>query len=140
MNEGTKVQKISGRITKWTRWIARIWSVPVIAYALMMLIGYTVSWVTTGKADPYAVESYPFIENLPPIFMSLAILGLGIAWRSEKLGGIINLIFCLATLSVLLIHWPITQDSRFIIPYILLMIVAFPGVLFLVYWYRSKKR
>lgn len=140
MKEGTKVQEISDRITKWTRWIARIWSVPVIAYALMMLIGYTVNWVTTGKVDPYTVEEYPFIENLPPIFMFLAILGLSIAWRWERAGGIINLIFCLATLPILLIHWPITQDSRFVVPYILLMITALPGILFLVYWCRSRKR
>ena len=132
--------KTSGRMTNWTRWIARIWSVPIIAYALMMLIGYTVNWVTTGKADPYAVEDYPFIENLPPIFMFLAVLGLGIAWRWERLGGIINLIFCLGTFLVLLIHWPITKDSRFIVPYVLLMIIALPGILFLVYWCRSKKR
>jgi len=132
--------KTGDRVTKRIRRIARIWSVPVIAYALMMLIGYTVNWVTTGKTDPYAVEGYPFIENLPPIFMFLAILGLGIAWCWERSGGIINLIFCLATLPILLIHWPITQDSRFVVPYILLIIVAFPGILFLVCWWRSRRR
>ena len=131
--------KTGREMTNWTRRIARIWSVPIIAYALMLIIGYTVNWLTTGKVDPYAVENYPFIENLPPIFMFLAIIGLGIAWRWEKLGGIINLIFCLGTLLVLLIHWPITQDSRFIIPYVLLLVVIFPGILFLVYWYRSRK-
>jgi hypothetical protein len=135
----TKLKKTSNRITKWIRWIARIWSAPIIAYALMMVIGYTVNWVTTGVADPYAVEDYPFIENLPPIFMFLAILGLGIAWRWEKLGGIINLLFCLATLPILIIHWPITQDPRYIVPYILLVIVAFPGILFLISWRRSRK-
>lgn len=136
----TKIKKTSDRITKWIRRIARILSVPIIAYALMMLIGYTVNWITTGKADPYAVEDYPFIENLPPVFMFLAILGLTIAWRFEKFGGIMNLIFCLLTLPILLIHWPITQDPRFVIPYILLITIAFPGVLFLVYWWRSRKR
>ena len=131
--------KTSGKMINWTRRIARIGSVPIIVYALMMIIGYTVNWLTTGKADPYAVEDYPFIENLPPIFMFLAVLGLGIAWRWERLGGIINLIFCLGTLLVLLIHWPITQDSRFRVPYVLLLVVAFPGILFLVYWYRSRE-
>jgi hypothetical protein len=62
----TKAKKTNDRITKWIRRIARIWSVPVIAYALMMLIGYAVNWVTTGTADPYAnfpVYSYPGIRN-----------------------------------------------------------------------------
>jgi len=105
-----------------------------------MVIGYTANWITTGKADPHAIENYPFIENLPPLFMLLAIIGLGIAWRFEKLGGIINLIFCLATLPILVVHWPITQDPRCSIPYILLMIIAFPGVLFIIYWQRCKNR
>lgn len=128
-----KIEKNSDRITKWVRLIARVWSAPVIAYALLMLIGYTVNWVTTGKADPYAVEDYPFIENLPPIFMFLAIVGLGIAWRWEKWGGTINLIFCLITLPILLIHWPISQNLRFVAPYILLLIIGLPGILFLVF-------
>lgn len=135
----TKSKKTSDRTTKWIRWIARIWSVPVIAYALIILIGYMVNWMTTGVADPYAVENYPFIENLPPIFMFLAILGLGIAWRFERLGGVINLVFCVAILPILLIHWPITQDSRYVIPYILSAIVAFPGILFLVNSWQFRK-
>ena len=134
----TQLKETSDRITIWIRWIARIWSIPLITYALIMFIGYAVNWVTTGKADPYAVEDYPFIENLPPVFMFLAVLGLGIAWRWHRLGGIINLIFCLAILPILIIRWPIIQDSRNIVPYILLVIIAFPGILFLVYWWRSR--
>lgn len=127
------------KATKRIRWIARIWSAVIIAFALLMVIGYTINWVTTGTADPHAEEDYPFIENLPPIFMLLAITGLGIAWRWEKIGGIINLIFCLVVIPILLIHWPITQDPRFIMPYILLILVAFPGILFMVSWRRRER-
>ena len=126
------------RSTKRIRRIARIWSAIIIVYALLMLIGYTVSWLTTGEADPHAEDDYPFIENIPPIFMFLAILGLAIAWRFEKIGGMINLGFCLATLPILLIHWPITQDSRFAAPYIIVIMIAFPGMLFLGYWWRTR--
>ena len=137
----TNTKHASDRVTKSIRWIARIWSIPIIVYALVLIVGYTVNWITTGVADRYAVEGYPFIENLPPIFMLLAILGLGIAWRKEKLGGIINLFFCcLAIIPILLIHWPITQNIYNIIPYILLIIIALPGILFLMYWWRSKGR
>ncbi len=128
------------RATKRIRWTARIWSAIIIAYAMLFLIGSIGSLVTTGEADPHAEDDYPFIENIPPIFMFLAIVGLGIAWRWEKIGGIINLGFCLATLPILLIHWPIIQDPRFAAPYILLVIVAFPGLLFLACWRRSRKR
>jgi len=123
-----KSEKTSDKTTRRIRWIARIWSIPIFAFALVMIIGYAVNWITTGVADPYAVENYPFIENLPPIFMLLAIIGLGIAWFKEKLGGIINLFFCLVTI------------PSNIVPYITTIIIAFPGILFLVYWQRSKKR
>lgn len=124
-------------MTKTIRWIARIWSAFLIAYVLLMLIGITVSLVTTGTADPNAEEDYPFIENLPPIFMFIAIFGLGIAWKWEKVGGSINLIFCSGILPLLLIFWPLSE-FRFVIPYIMLFIVAIPGMLFLVCWWRTR--
>ena len=127
------------RVTKWMRWIARIWSIPIIVYALLMVAGYAWSWVTTGVADPHAVEDYPPTEVLPPIFMLLSILGLGIAWRWERLGGTIAIAFQFAVVALLLIQRPITQDfPRFVIPYLLVIIIAIPGVLFLVCWQRSK--
>jgi len=126
------------RATKWIRWIARIWSSPIIVYALIMLTGYAWNWVTIGKADPYAVEGYPLVEALPPILMFLSVLGLGIAWRWEGLGGAITLVFQFAALILLLIQRPITDDfSRSAIPYLMSMVIAIPGILFLVYWWRS---
>jgi hypothetical protein len=107
-----------------------------------VLIGYAWNWVTTGKADPHAIEDYPLIENLPPLFGLLSVLGLGVAWRWEGLGGAITVVFNLAALPVLLIHWPITQDfPRYLVaPYGTWMIIAIPGILFLMCWWRSKKR
>lgn len=135
----TKGDDSRNRVTKWMRWIARVWSFPIIVYALLSLVGYAWNWVTTGVADPYAVEEVPSVEVLPPIFMFLSILGLGIAWRWERLGATISIVFQLAVLSLLLIHRPITHDfPRFAIPYLLSMIVTIPGVLFLVCSWRSR--
>ena len=61
-----KEDGIRDRATKRMRWIARIWSLPVVAYALLMALGYLWSWVTTGGADPHAVEDVPPAEALPP--------------------------------------------------------------------------
>ncbi len=61
------------RATKRIRWIARIWGTVIIAFTLLMLIGYAWNWVTTGKADPHAVEDYPPIENLIPITLGLSV-------------------------------------------------------------------
>jgi hypothetical protein len=127
------------RATKWMRWIARIWSLPIIVSALVVLVGYAWNWVTIGGADPYAVEDYPPTEALAPIFMFLSVLGLGIAWRWERLGGTIVVVFQLAALLVLCIHSPLTRDfPRLAVPYLLSMIVTIPGALFLVCWWRSK--
>ena len=103
-----------------------------------MFLGFLWNIITTGTADPNAVEDYPFIENLPPIFMFIAIIGLAVAWKWEKIGGAINLIFCSAIFPILLIYWPIAENSNFVIPYIMLFLVAIPGMLFLVCWWRTR--
>ena len=118
---------------KWVRWIARIWSLPILVYSLLILAGYAWNWVTIGKADPYSVEGYPLTEALPPILMFLSVLGLGIAWRWERLGGMITLVFQFATLLLLLFQRPITHDfHRSVIPYLMLTVITIPGILFLV--------
>ena len=128
------------RGTKLIRRIARIWSAPIIIYSLMMFTGYAWNWLTIGKADPYAVEGYPFVEALPPILMFLGVLGLAIAWRWERLGGVINLVFLLGVIVLLLITRPLTDDfSRFVIPYLMTIVIAIPGILFLVCWRRSRE-
>jgi len=62
----TNVSDTGDHATKWMRWIARIWGSLIIVFSLIMLTGYAWNWVTTGKADPYAVEGYPPSENLLP--------------------------------------------------------------------------
>ena len=129
------------RATKWIRWIARVWGTLIIAVTLLVVIGSAWNWVTTGQADPYAAEDYPAIENLPVLFSILSTLGLGLAWRWEGLGGTIAVVFSLATLPVLLIHWPIARDfPRYLVaPYGTWLIATIPGVLFLVCWWRSRE-
>ena len=128
-----KENKNRHQLTKWLRWIARIWSIPLIVYALMTFIGYGWSWLTTGVADPYAVEDVPPLEALPPILLFASVIGLGIAWRWERAGALASLSFTLITLVLLIIERPITGDfSRAMIPYLLTLVVAIPGILFVV--------
>lgn len=130
------------RTTQRIRWAARIWGGVLVVIALFILIGYAGDWLTAGEGDPYAVEDYPFIENLPPLFSLLSALGLGLAWRWEKAGGAIAVFFQLSTLPILLIHWPIAENfPRYLVaPYGTWLLVTIPGVLFLVSWWRTKKK
>jgi hypothetical protein len=129
------------RVTKWICWIGRIWSLPIIAYALLLVVGYAWNWLTRGVADPYAVEDYSRAEALPPILMLVSVLGLGIAWHWERLGAITVIVFQLAALSFILVQSPFTQDfPRLVFPYLLWMIVTIPGLLFLVCWWRSNRQ
>jgi len=128
------------RVTKRIRWIARIWGALILAYALALFIGYAGNWISTGVADPYAVEDVSPIEALPPIGIFISALGLGIAWRWERVGGLIAVVFQAATLILLLITIPITRDfPRTAIPYLLLLVVVTPGILFLVSWRRTRQ-
>lgn len=117
--------------TNWITWVARIWSIPLILYSLIMIYGYVVNWFKYGKADPYAVEGYPFIENIPPIFMLMAIIGLAIAFKYQKIGGIVNMIFIILAAIIIIITRPNILEPRSYIPLILMLIVLVPGVLFL---------
>jgi len=130
------------RTTKRIRWIARIWAIVLVVIVLLILIGIVSSWVTGGEADPYAVEDHPAIENLPPLLAFLSVLGLVLAWRWEGLGGAIAILFNLAGLPVLLIHWPIAHEFPLYLfaPYGVWMMIAIPGVLFVICWWRSRGR
>ena len=130
----TKDKNSRSRVTRWLRWAARIWSFPIILYALLVAAGYAWNLATTGAADPHAVDDYPPIEALPPVLMFLSILGLGVAWRWEGLGGAINVTFFLADLGL---YWAIR--GYFMPPrgVAILSLAVAPGILFLLCGWRA---
>ena len=133
---------VDDRLTMGLRWIARIWGAVLVVITLLILAGYGWNWITTGEADPYAAEDYPLIENVPPLFSVLSVLGLALAWRWEGLGGAMAVVFSLATLPVLLVHWPIAEGfPRYLVaPYGVWLAITIPGVLFLICWRRSRTK
>jgi hypothetical protein len=123
----------------WIRRSARILSAPIIVYVFLLLTGYIWSWITTGTADPYAVRKVSFLEMLPPILIFLSVIGLAIAWRWERLGGLIALGFQFLTIIVLLIDRPfVGGELSYYMPYLFSIIVAVPGALFWAYWRVSR--
>ena len=116
------------------RGIARIWSIAIFVFTLIILSGYAVNWAKTGTADPHAMKDYPTIENLIPITLILSVLGLSLAWRWEGLGGAINIGFYLANVAV---HFWMISPRPY--PYLIAIVLPIPGILFLVCWWMSGK-
>ena len=114
--------------TYWIRRIARVLSVPIIVVALLTLIGHIV------VPEP-TVADYAPIENLLPVIMFLSVLGLGIAWRWEGLGGALSVGFFLLQLAL---FWAIRGRFFPLQALLLLLPVPLTGVLFLACWLLSK--
>mgnify|MGYP006283038723 CR=1 FL=1 len=123
------------------RKIARIWSLVLIIIVFFIFGGYAWNWITTGVADPHAVEDYRPIENLAPLLEFLAVIGLTIAWRWERVGGIITIISSLLVLPLLLTFWPLLSNlpNYLIAPYGTWLIILIPGVLFFLISFNVKK-
>lgn len=132
--------RASSAVTRWVRWVARIWGTLVFVVAVLTLVGYASSWIRTGRADPHTTKDYPPIENVPPLLMALAAFGSAIAWRWEGLGGAVTVVCQLACLPLLFIHWPVGENfPRYLVaPYGLWIVFTVPGVLFLISWWRSR--
>ena len=116
------------RVTRWIRRVARILSVVIIGFTLFMLIGHIV------VPEP-TVADYPPVENLLPVVMCVSVLGLGLAWRWEGLGGAINVGFFVVHL---VMYWAIRQRFFPLGGLLVFSPVPITGVLFLVCWWRSR--
>jgi len=108
--------------------VARIWSIVIIVFALLILIGEVVS--------PHTEADYPWVENLMPISMFLSVLSLGLAWRWELLGGALNIGFYVVNL---LLYWAVNGEFLHLAVVLILGLAIVPGILFLVCWWLSRQ-
>ena len=79
------------------RVLARISSVPIILLTLVVVFAH-IPFPDTNQV------SYPPIQNLLPVLMTVSVLGLAIAWWREGIGGAVTLVFFIAHL---LAYWEI---------------------------------
>ncbi len=113
-------------VAKWLFWIARIWGSLVMA----LLLVYTVGGL------PYLIRELSPREWLNPLTLFFSALGLGVAWRRERLGGGISLAFIL--INVVGGRWILGISDP---PYMQLIVFAVPGILLVAYdWYTRKNR
>jgi hypothetical protein len=110
---------------KILRWIARIWSILVTAFLLLIFFE-----PDSGGPGPIATVDV-FLLSLT----GLALLGLFVAWRWELVGGI----FTLAMLLIRELTWVILKGNWLVGFLILWLLIAPPAILFLVAWRLEKK-
>lgn len=111
---------------KITRWVARIWSLGPILFALVEVL------------FPHADENVPvpWTDWLMLGLLFLSVFGLAMAWRWERLGGWVSLI----SLAVLTILFLINVERSFPAVLIFLVGIGVPAVLFLTSYYASTDR
>jgi hypothetical protein len=109
---------------RWTRWIARIWSLVPILFALGEIL------------FPHSEEGVevPWTDWLNLSLIFVAVLGLALAWRWERMGGWIAVVF----LAVFLVLFFINVERSFPSGLIFLAAVGVPAVLFLISSYAES--
>lgn len=102
--------------------VARILSAPIILFTLFMLGGHLIF----PDTEP---TSYPPIENLLPVLMTLSVAGLALAWWREGIGGTVAIAFFVVHL---LAYWAIRGKFFPTNTIVLFSPVVIDGVLFIV--------
>lgn len=120
---------ISAKVASAIRRVARVWSILVFLLALILVIG-------TRNAPPASDLLNGRFDFLIPLALLTSLLGLGIAFRWEGWGALINLLFYLAVVPLYAIlqgEWIHFSIMVGLSPVIL------PGVLFAVAWLLDRK-
>ena len=123
-SDSGKLPLIASRI----RAVARVWSILVWLLALVLLIG------TRNLGQTSDLGSNP-LDILVPISLLISLIGLGVAWRLEGWGVLINIAFYLA---VIPLYWLLHGEWIHFSIMVGLSPVILPGVLFLAAWILSK--
>jgi hypothetical protein len=127
-SEVNMTTSINNTTVNRVRMAARVFSFLIILIAVLIVLGHFFD-------EEPVVEDYPPIENLMPIVMLLSVAGLGVAWRWEAVGAVINLGFFGAHL---LLFWAVR--GRFFPLGALAVFLPIPitGLMFLWCWWRSR--
>ena len=105
------------------RWVLRVLSGLFIVFFLFMFIGEAFFGENPGK--PISTN-----DILQLSAMGISIIGLGLAWKWELIGGIIALV---AFVALVFINPNVINPS-------LLYIVPITAILFIVFWAISRKK
>lgn len=116
----------SSLLVKIMRWIARIWGLAAFTIALLIAI----------SPDPYATEPVPLKDWFILSLWGIAILGLIIAWRWERLGAWITIV----TMAVRELLYVILNHEWGIYFLLVWALVIPPAILYLIASYMDTKK
>ena len=123
--EPSKLVKVANAI----RGVARVWSILVFLLALLLVIG-------TRNAPPATMLLHGPFDFLIPLSLLVSLIGLGIAWRWEGWGALINLLFYLA---IVPLYGLLQREWIHFSIMVGLSPVILPGVLFAVAWFLDGR-
>jgi hypothetical protein len=110
------------------RWIARVVGTLLVLFTLFMFIGEMMEgYHKNGK-----IETFNSLQIITFIFWFLGLAGLILAWWKEGAGGIFSFICTV----IFLILVKVNPEARFMA---ILFIFLIPSVLFILYWWLTKK-
>jgi len=114
------------KTTKIIRLTARVWGSLILAFVLFFVLGYLFGDEGLGLENMSNQDIITFI-----LFPVSSIVGLSVAFKNEKVGGLIT---TLGIIGLLIIRSDLSTNL-----YIMIGIVP-PGILYLVYWFLTKKQ
>jgi len=107
------------------RKIARIWGSLILAFVIFFVLGYLFGDEGLHLENLSNQEIITFI-----CFPLSSVIGLSIAFKNEKIGGLITI---LGILGLIIIRSDLSSNL-----YTMIGILP-PGILYLVYWFLTKK-
>ena len=113
---------------KTPRIIARVMSVILISFFLLIFIGEELQSAEKGTSSPMTFHTFLLI-----VLFAITLIGLALAWKWELIGGIISLLSFIALLIGIYIFNPSVLTKM-----ALLLIYPVNAILFIFVGYRSK--
>lgn len=107
------------------RWVARIWSLPAVFIAVNELL----------FPDGYSIIEETWLAIATVVLMVLSAIGLLVAWWNERVGGWVSI----SLLVVFFITYWLDAAEFFPGWSVMLIFVALPAILFLVFDYFNQK-
>ena len=128
ITDDKKMKTNSKNSMKISRIIARVMSVILVSFFLVMFIGEELQSAERGTSSPMTFNTFLLIA-----LFAIALIGLALAWKWELIGGIISLLAFIALFIGIYIFNPIALAKL-----ALLFIYPANAILFIFVGYRSK--